>query len=187
MRPPRAGDPGPRRRLPDRRYPADLAAGPQHHPAQHRPPPVRVTPAAGSRARGPPRVSVRPRFRGRPVRRHSREDLRRGILGRVDPVPFGGEPVAGEVLAPIGGIAGHVDGTRQHGHVHPPRPDGAAELIDHDRLLEGRDAAAEVDECDPGVREVPLGSVASQIAIGHAQRGADLQERPVLEGFIGGP
>ena len=32
------------------------------------------------------------------------QDLRRSILGRVDPVPLGRKPVAGEPGAPVGGI-----------------------------------------------------------------------------------
>ena len=38
------------------------------------------------------------------------QDLGCGILGRVDPVPFCGEPVAGEVLPSLRRIARQVDG-----------------------------------------------------------------------------
>ena len=87
--------------------------------------------------------------------------------------------------APLGCHSPAGRGARQHGHVHPARPDRAAQLVDHHRMLPGRDAAAELDQGDPRVREVPLGGVAGEIAIGHAQRRADLQQRAVLERLVG--
>jgi len=59
-----------------------------------------------------------------------------GVLQRIDPVPFGGQPVAGEKLGTAAIIAGQFQGSGQYGGIHEPPPDRAAKLEDHGlRLL----------------------------------------------------
>ncbi len=113
-----------------------------------------------------------------------RQHLRLDVLERVDPVPARRNPLHGTPACRRGGVIGQVQRAGEHGRLHPPRPDRAAELVRDDPVLQLLDPAAELDQPSAEARVVGLADVAGDEMVGQPQRGRDREQRPVLERLV---